>query len=345
MSTMQDVARHAGVSVMTVSNVINGHPHVRDTTRQKVQASIQALDYHVNTAARNLRQGRTGVIGLAVPDIDRPYFGLLATLLIEKAAARGYELVVEQTSANRDRELDAVTRSRLRSYDGLLLSSVQLHDDDASLLRGDFPLVVFGERPFSAPIDHVGMANEAGTELATDHLVERGCRRIAIIGGRVLADTVDVSTTRATGYLTAMRRAGLEVDPRWVRDADYSFEGSLAATAGLLDDLGQTAGGDRVIDGLVCATDVIALSAMRALADRGLRVPEDVLVVGFDDVPMAAFTTPSLTSIRPDHDGMASAAIDLLVERIEGRRSSDDYRDHVGEVTLVERESTRRPAP
>lgn len=342
MSTMQDVAHHAGVSVMTVSNVINGRPHVRDTTREKVLAAIAELDYHVNTAARNLRQGRTGVIGLAVPDIDRPYFGLLASLLIAKAADRGYELVVEQTSANRDRELDAVTRSRLRSYDGLLLSSVQLHDDDATLLRGDFPLVVFGERPFTIPIDHVAMANERGTDLATQHLIDRGCRRIAVIGGRLLHDVVDVSTTRAAGYLAAMERAGLEVDPLWVRDADYSLEGSATETTRLLDDLGQQPGAAPVIDGLVCATDLIAISAIRALADRGLRVPDDVLVVGFDDVPLASFTTPSLTTIRPDHDGMATAAIDMLIQRIEGERSSDDYRDHIGDVTLVERDSTRR---
>ena len=107
MTTMQDVARHAGVSVMTVSNVINDHPHVRDSTRQKVIASIAELGYHVNTSSRSLRQGRTGVIALAVPEIDRPYFGLLASLLIERAAARGFELVVEQTAASRDRELDA----------------------------------------------------------------------------------------------------------------------------------------------------------------------------------------------------------------------------------------------
>ncbi|CAI9410797.1 LacI family DNA-binding transcriptional regulator [Aestuariimicrobium sp. T2.26MG-19.2B] len=341
MGTMQDVARHAGVSVMTVSNVINGHPHVRESTRQKVLAAIAELDYHVNTAARNLRQGRTGVICLAVPDIDRPYFGLLATLLIERASARGYELVVEQTSARRDRELDSITRSRLRSYDGVMLSSVQLHDDDATLLRGDFPLVVFGERPFSIPIDHVAMANERGTDLATQHLIDQGCTRIAIIGGQVGTGEIDVSTLRAQGYLTAMERAGLTVNPLWVHHADYSFEGSLESTSRLLDELGSE-GGRPPVDGLVCATDLIAVSAIRVLRDRGFSVPEDVLVVGFDDVPLAQFLTPSLSAVRPDHEGMVDAALDMLIERIEGRRDPDDYRTFIGDVTLVQRESTRR---
>ena len=118
-------------------------------------AAIAELGYHVNTAARSLRQGRTGVIVLAVPEVDRPYFGLLATLLVERAAARGFDLLVEQTAARRDRELDAIARSRLRSYDGLILSAVQLHDDDAVLLRGDFPIVVLGERTYTEPLDHV----------------------------------------------------------------------------------------------------------------------------------------------------------------------------------------------
>ena len=134
--------------------------------RERVLESIAALGYHVNTTARNLRRGRTGVIGLAVPDVDRPYFGLLANLLIERAAARGFELVIEQTAARRDRELDAIDRSRLRSYDGLILSAVQLHDDDALLLKSDFPIVVLGERSYSSPLDRVVMANEQGAAMA-----------------------------------------------------------------------------------------------------------------------------------------------------------------------------------
>ena len=162
MVTMQDVARRAGVSVMTVSNVVNEQPHVRAATRAKVLEAIAELGYHVNTAARSLRQGRTGVIVLAVPEVDRPYFGLLATLLIERAAARGYDLLLEQTAARRDRELDAIARSRLRSYDGLILSAVQLHDDDAGLLRGDFPIVLLGERSYTQPLDHVRDGERGG---------------------------------------------------------------------------------------------------------------------------------------------------------------------------------------
>ncbi|WP_287270673.1 LacI family DNA-binding transcriptional regulator [Microbacterium sp.] len=334
MPTMQDVARHAGVSVMTVSNVINDHPHVRATTRQKVLESISALGYHVNTAARSLRQGKTGVIGLAVPDIDRPYFGMLARLLIDRAAAHGYELVIEQTHASREREVDAISRSRLRSYDGLFLYAAELRDDDAMLLRGEFPIVVFGEHAYSGPIDHVEMANADGARLATAHLIERGCRRVGILGGRIGdPDDIGVATLRTRGYREALEAAGLAFDPALVRDAEYSYEGGSAQAAALLAEVDD-------LDGLFCATDVIAIGAMRALHEAGRRVPQDVRVVGFDDVSLAAFTTPSLTSIAPGHDEMADAAMEMVLGRISGERAADDYRSFTGPARLVEREST-----
>ncbi|MCG7415022.1 LacI family transcriptional regulator [Microbacterium aurum] len=334
MPTMQDVARHAGVSVMTVSNVINDHPHVRATTRQKVLESISALGYHVNTAARSLRQGKTGVIGLAVPDIDRPYFGMLARLLIDRAAAHGYELVIEQTHASREREVDAISRSRLRSYDGLFLYAAELPDDDAMLLRGEFPIVVFGEHAYSGPIDHVEMANADGARLATAHLIERGCRRVGILGGRIGdPDDIGVATLRTRGYREALEAAGIAFDPALVRDAEYSYEGGSAQAAALLAEVDD-------LDGLFCATDVIAIGAMRALHEAGRRVPQDVRVVGFDDVSLAAFTTPSLTSIAPGHDEMADAAMEMVLGRISGERAADDYRSFTGPARLVEREST-----
>lgn len=331
---MQDVARHAGVSVMTVSNVINDHPHVRATTRQKVLESISALGYHVNTAARSLRQGKTGVIGLAVPDIDRPYFGMLARLLIDRAAAHGYELVIEQTHASREREVDAISRSRLRSYDGLFLYAAELRDDDAMLLRGEFPIVVFGEHAYSGPIDHVEMANADGARLATAHLIERGCRRVGILGGRIGdPDDIGVATLRTRGYREALEAAGIAFDPALVRDAEYSYEGGSAQAAALLAEVDD-------LDALFCATDVIAIGAMRALHEAGRRVPQDVRVVGFDDVSLAAFTTPSLTSIAPGHDEMADAAMEMVLGRISGERAADDYRSFTGPARLVEREST-----
>lgn len=336
MTTMADVARHAGVSVMTVSNVVNDHPHVRAETRARVLASIAALGYRVNTTARSLRQGRTGVIGLAVPEIDRPYFGMLAAQCVERAAERGYGLVIEQTGSRREAELDAILHSRLRSYDGLLLHASHLVDEDAALLRGDHPVVVLGERAYRAPIDHVLMANEAGGALAARHLIDIGCRRIAMLGGRVAsADDIDVATSRTRGFLTALADAGRPADPGLVWPTPYTLQDAHRAMQQLCREVPG-------VDGVFCATDLVAFGALRAAADLGLQVPRDVAIIGFDDVPEAAYRTPSLTSVAPDHAAMVDAALDLLVRRIAGERDAEDYREVIGPVALVARESTAR---
>jgi DNA-binding LacI/PurR family transcriptional regulator len=336
---MQDVARHAGVSVMTVSNVVNEHPNVRESTRERVLASIDELGYRVNTTARSLRQGRTGVICLALPEIDRPYFGMISELYIARAAAHGYDVVLELTGSRREGEKAAIQHSRLRSYDGLLLHASALVDEDVALLRGDLPVVVLGERAYAAPVDHVVMANEEGGSLAGRHLVERGCRRPAMVGGRMWSPgDADVATLRTKGFVGALLQAGLGLDPRQIRAARYALEAARAAVRGLLDEVPD-------VDGIFCATDHVALGVIRGLADLGRRVPDEVGVVGFDDVPLASYTTPSLTSVAPDHAAMTEAALSLLVERIAGTRPRDEYREIVGPVTLVARESTARSAP
>ncbi|HMR47621.1 MAG TPA: LacI family DNA-binding transcriptional regulator [Arachnia sp.] len=334
MVTMQDVARHAGVSVMTVSNVVNGHPQVRDSTRAKVTASIAELGYLVNTTARSLRQGRTGVIGLALPEIDRPYFGMLSALLIARAREHDYEVVIEQTGSRRESEMDAILHSRLRSYDGLLLHAAQLQQEDAALLRSDYPIVVLGERSYSSPVDHVVMANEEGGALVARHLIERGCRRLAMVGGRLSSPVdVDVATVRTKGFVSAVREAGLPLTDAQVVETPYELAECREAVGRLLREVPD-------VDGIFCATDWVAFGVLRGLADAGRRVPQDVRVVGFDDVPQAAFTVPALTSVAPDHEAMADAALSLLVGRISGRRTRDDYQAVVGKTVLRERESS-----
>lgn len=334
MVTMQDVARHAGVSVMTVSNVINARPHVREATRDRVLTAIDDLGYAVNATARSLRQGRTGVIGLAVPEIDRPYFGLLSELIIARAAQDGYEVVVERTGADREREIGALRHSRLRSYDGLIISAVNLAGADAALFRGELPVVVLGERAYEGTVDHVVMANADGAGLVARHLIEQGARRLAMIGGiHDPSAPAAAGTLRAAGFVEAARAEGVQVDPRMLVDCGYTFEGGRRSVEHLLET-------GLAFDGLFCATDVVAIGAIRGLRDRGLGVPDDVLVAGFDDVPVAQFTVPSVTSVAPDHAGMADAAVSMLLSRIAGERGADDYREHISTMRLEVREST-----
>lgn len=332
--TMVDVARHAGVSVMTVSNVVNERRYVSSQTRAKVLESITALGYSVNTTARNLRQGRTGVIGLAVPEIDRPYFGLLCALMTERAAQYGYALVIEQTGSRRESEMAAIRHARLRSYDGLFLHANRLTEDDTPLLRGDYPVVVLGEHTYSTPVDRIVMDDEAGGAIAASHLIERGCRSVAMVGGRVgEPGELDVATLRTKGFLAAVEENG----PGFARPRLSATSYGLAQSRTALHELFAA---DSGIDGIFCATDTVAFGVLRGLADLGVRVPEDVKVVGFDNVTECAYSTPSLTSVAPDHDGMVSAGMRLLMERLSGERAAGDYREIVGHVGLAVRETT-----
>ena len=336
MVTMQDVAKAAGVSPMTVSHVVNDHPHVAEATRLRVLKAIDDLDYRVNVAARNLRKGRTRTIGLAVPEVNRPYFGLLGAAIIEQGARHNLHVLIEQTGRSRENELDALAFSRNRMYDGLILSAVGLGEADRELLRVDYPMVILGERIFQGPVDHVAMPNVDGAAAAVTHLVEQGCRRIAAIVGRLDAG-IDVSALRHQGYRTALDRAGLPPAPELVVSIEeLTLEGGAAAVRELLN-----RGED--FDAVFCVTDYVAMGVIRGLVDAGKDVPGDVKVIGFDDVDLSAYSVPSLSSVNPDHDLMARTAVDLLIRRIEGR--AVEPQEFVSPFRVVVRESSTQRHP
>lgn len=319
---------------MTVSNVINDRPHIRPATRAKVIDAMDRLDYRINVAARNLRAGRTYTIGLAVAEIDRPYWGQLAARIIAEARSHGLSVAIEQTGASREKELDALRMSRNRMYDGLILSTVGLEPTDLDKLRVDYPVVILGERIFDGPVDHVAMANVDGSVAATRHLISKGCRRIAMLDNHFDAQP-SASSLRRDGYLSALDEAGLENDPTLSLTIEsFTLGSARTAVQRAIDD-----GID--FDGLFCVTDTVALGALRGLADRGLTVPDDVKVIGFDNIEESDYSVPSLSTIDPDHAGMAKAAVDLLVSRIEQADPNRAPVEYVSSTRVVERESTR----
>ncbi|WP_427918757.1 LacI family DNA-binding transcriptional regulator [Streptomyces sp. cg40] len=332
MATIQDVAKAAGVSPMTVSNVINDHPNVRKATREKVLDAMARLDYRVNVAARNLRKGRTGTIGLAVPEVGTPYYGRLATTIIAAAERHNLRVSIEQTGASRENELDALSLSRNLLYDGLILSAAGLGQADAERLRVDHPVVILGDRIFGGPVDHVAMPNQEASRAATQHLIERDCRRIAILCGAV--EEVDTSSLRLTGYRQALEEAGLPADPALIQQVDRLglHEGAQRAR--------EMAESGLEFDGVFCVTDSLAMGVLRGLADAGIPVPEQVKVIGFDNVTESEFFIPSLSTVDPDHDAMAERAVALLVKRIEQTEPPTRHEEPVSDFTLVIREST-----
>ena len=330
--TMADVARSAGVSTMTVSNVINGRPRVGAATRERVLATISELGYQVNLAARHLRAGRTGVVGLAVPELERPYFAQLAGRLADRFEGHGLRIVTERTGASREGELDAVAFSRLRMYDGLILSVVDIDPAELTQIRTDAPVVMIGERALPSRFDHVMMDNVDGARQATAHLLATGARRIAMLGGDP-DGAANMPALRAEGYAAAHAEAGVPVDPELNVRGSFRLQDGYDAIRSLLD---RKIGFDAVF----ALTDVVAMGALRALADAGLRVPADVQVIGFDDIDEAPYLVPSLSSVNPGHEEMADQITALLTAQISGGPTGNP-RELVVPARLIQRGTTK----
>jgi DNA-binding LacI/PurR family transcriptional regulator len=329
---LRHVAERAGVSMKTVSNVVNGYVHVTDATRTRVQRAIEELNYRPNLAARNLRQGRSGVIALALPELDAPYFGELARAVIKHAEQRGWTVLVDQTDGVVEREQLVLDGIRGRLIDGLILSPIALGVEELERRRDTVPLVLLGERIYDGPVDHVSIDNVVAARVATDHLIDLGHRRIAAVGLQPQSQSC-TADLRLRGHQAALAAAGLPTSAELVVEVDQYRRADGADAMRRLLALPERP------TAVFCFNDLLALGALRALHEAGLRVPEDVAVVGWDDVEDGRFSTPTLTTIRPDKQQIASFAVDFLAARLgEGR--ADPPCEVTAGFELVVREST-----
>lgn len=330
-TTMSDVAKLAGVSIKTVSNVVNGYPYIADTTKDRVMRAIDELGYQPNITARNLRSGRSGVIGLAVPELSLAYFGQLADEVIRAARHHDMVVLIEQTGGERERELELLRSPRLRLTDGLLFSPLGLSNEDADLVNVPFPLVLLGERIFDAPADHITMQNVEAAEAATAHLIASGRRRIAVLGAHP-GEVIGSAGLRLEGYRRALQRAAIPFDEALVvEEGLWHRRNGAEATRRLL-----ATGG--TFDAVFALNDDLALGALRVLQETGFRVPADIALIGFDDVDEGNYSLPSLSTVDPGRRDIADVAVRTLAERIEGhvggpRRIRTGFR-------IIEREST-----
>ncbi|WP_295824031.1 LacI family DNA-binding transcriptional regulator [uncultured Microbacterium sp.] len=311
-ATLRDVAARANVAVRTVSNVVSGYTHVSEQMRQRVLAAIEELDYRPNPAARTLKTGRTGMLALIVPEIDVPYFSALARDVIRAADDRGYRVMIDQTGHDHDRERDLLTgNDRRMLFDGILFSPLVTQ---AELLEMDaavrMPLVLLGEHEFQGRFDHVAIDNVRAAEDAVAHLVARGRRRIAAIGAQPL-EPYATPQQRTAGYERALESAGIERRPDYARPAAHYSRADGYAVAKTLLALSPRP------DAIFCFSDLLAMGAMRAVFDAGLTVPDDVAVVGIDDIEEGRYSRPTLTSVSLDTAFIAEQAVSRLVERID----------------------------
>lgn len=340
---LTDVAAVAGVSMKTVSNVVNGYAPVTEATRAKVLTAVEQVGYRPNLSARNLARGRSGVIVLAVPRLDLPYFASLAGSVVEAAAAHGWFVLMHQTGGDLAGERRALLGDHPQRIDGMILSSQWLGSDEIAARPDPSPLVVLGDHPLPGSVPHVGIDNRAAGRAASEHLIATGGRRIALIG----APSLRADPGRAQGLIDGLRAASLPVLPELMRPIPTTTgDAGEAATAAMLAEV------DEAPDALFAVTDWVAMGAIRALHAHGLEVPADVAVMGFDDIPYARSVSPSLSTIAPDRPAVARLAVEALEAQVtkmasataatDGRDVGRSDSDHFAPFELVARESTRR---
>lgn len=313
--TMNDVARAAGVSLKTVSNVLNDYEFIRPATKQRVQDAIAELGYEANLTARSLRSGKTSMLGLVLSDLSAPYYAELAAQLMKAAAQRGYRVLVEQSDAEDSAELNALQGPFRQLTDGLLFTPLAIDADAVAARVGNKPLVMLGEHIMDPRFDLVTMKNEEAAAAITAHLLGAGRRRIAVVGASP-EETAGSAGLRLNGYRKALKKAGVPFDPALIVPAEWRRDTGAAALAGLLDSGVQ-------FDAVFGLNDVLALGALHELLIRGVQVPADVAVAGFDDIDEARFASPSLTTVSPGMDEIAECSIGLLLDRISGKETAD----------------------
>ena len=331
--TLEEIGRIAGVSRSTVSRVINDHPNIRPAVRQRVEDVIRQTGYQPNSAARSLASSQSRIFGLVMPSILQsafadPYYPLVIQAISHACNQNDYTpaLFLFQTLEEEEKVSQRIVVSGL--IDGLIITADTIESAFVSKIQQyDIPFVQIG-RPLqssAAEISYVDVDNEAGAYLATSHLIQHGYRRI----GQLATAHNTAGADRDVGFRHALADRGLPIDEALIEVSDFSEAGGYDAMRALLD---------RQPDAVVAQSDAIALGAIRAIRDRGLNVPQDIAVVGFDDMPLAASADPPLTTVRQPIHRTGLIAVETLIDIV--KTSPAPARHIVLPVELVIRASS-----
>lgn len=329
---MRDVAERAGVSVTSVSHVINETRPVSDELRRRVLAAMEELGYQPNRLARSLRSGKSHTLGMIVPDSANPFFAEIARGIEDTSFEHGYSLILCNSDNNLEKEAFYTNVLVEKQVDGILFLAAGVSSERiCELQRRGMPVVVLDRELPQVEVDSVLTDNTRGGWLATRHLLDLGHRRIACVTG---PSELTLSGLRVQGYQQALQEAGMEVDENLVISGDFHFESGFQALERLLDmDDPPTA--------IFACNDFMAVGAICAADMAGQRVPRDLSVVGFDDVKLASFTNPPLTTIAQPKYEMGALATMMLLERMDNPDLPP--RHEVLDARLVVRRSTAPP--
>jgi DNA-binding LacI/PurR family transcriptional regulator len=334
-ATIRDVAERAGVSTATVSRVLAGIGHPRADTVAAVMAAVEELGYRPSIVARSLRMRRTRSLGLIVTDIQNAFFPDLVQGADQEARARGYSILLGSAAYDERRAVHYLDLMVDRRVDGILVASSQVSDTSGGwLATAPVPVVVANAEPGTLPVTVITSDNRNGARIAVEHLLALGHRRIAYVRG---AETFTADRPRLEGFREAVRRAGLAASDTPELDGDGRFEGGERAVRTLFNDHAP-------VTAIACYNDITAIGALRALRNIGVRVPEDVSVIGTDDIAAASWVVPALTTVAQQRGEMGRLATERLINMIEGTEDPAAARTVRLPMTLTVRESTG-PAP
>lgn len=329
--TLKDVAKVAGVSYATVSRALSGSPEIGEETRKKILKLCEEMGYTPNSVARSMVMRRTNIIGLILASVDNPFMSELTAHLEIYSRRCGYNLMVCNSSYDPELEKEVFSVLLGRQVDGIIMIPIGNESyDGLKSLTAQVPTVFISENMQDLPENYVAVDNRQGTEAATEYLYSLGHRKILYFGCRAHSVTHQL---RLEGYLTACRKLGLvpavvhSTYERSSHEVGYAlartyFEGEHHHTA------------------MLCASDALAIGAMQAAYERGLSIPEDLSVVGFDNISYAALPQINLTTIDQPKQQMATAAVDMLLDRI--KHPDQPHSQLIVPTTLVQRGSCRR---
>lgn len=332
MSTMRDVARLAQVSTATVSRVINSPDSVREKTREKVQRAMKMCNYKYNALARGFATKKSNTIGLIIPSINNPVFAESTLGVQEYADKKQIKVILGNSSYKVSQEESLIKALRESQVDGLIITTTNPQGEIIRTLTDEkVPFVLLFSTVKGGPVSAVGVDNYRGGYLATEHLISLGHSRIGMIAGSF--SVTDRAYHRWHGYRQCLKDHGIPYDKNLLVQTEYSLSGGRDSIKQLLD--------QELPPGAVfCSNDYIALGAIKGAREAGLSLPEDLSIVGFDDMPTASYMVPALTTVRQPAYDMGRRACELLLQKMENPGKPEQ---HMMETKLVVRESTAAP--
>ncbi len=323
MASIRDVARIANVSPATVSRVMNGTANVDEEKKRRVEAAIKETGFVPNEVARSLFKKSAKLIGLILPSIENPFFAQLAGAIERKADKHGFRLVLCNTGSNVDKEKAALQMLTSMNADGIILttSNDEIREYTA---KCNIPVIVT-DRSFNGgdTLRYVHTDHYQGGRMATEHLIAKGCKSIVCIKGQ---QEISSAKDRYEGYRDVCKEKGIKEQ---TVDCAYDFDQGIKVTEELLESF-------KDVDGIIACNDMVAISAYKVLHKKGIKVPEQIQLIGFDDIALAKLMTPELTTISQPVEEIGAKAAELIILKDDNHKQ-----EYIFEAKLIERETTR----